>query len=580
MPSDPPTARIGLDRGSAPKPPRPPAPPRDEDARPRPVGLHGRYVIGDEIAAGGMATVHLGRMLGDAGFARTVAIKRLHPQLAKDPEVCAMLLDEGRLAARIHHLNVVTTLDVVASGDELFVVMEYVHGEALSALIRAAIRRGERMPPRVVAAVLSGALRGLHAAHEARDPQGDPLGVVHRDVSPQNILVGSDGMARVLDFGIAKAAGRMHVTQDGRIKGKFGYMPPEQLHAEVLDRRTDVYAAGVVLWEALVGARLFAGKGQTPDFARLLNPVVDPPSTRARGLSAYDAVVMRALSREAEGRFPTALAMAEALEACGPVAPTAVVGAWVMDVAGELLAERAARIAAVESRLMTSIRDSLHVIEASDLRVNHVAGAAGTASTGPAPPIPRSGSPPPPAPEGAAAGAGIAPGPSDRPPAPAAPVPASSGASSGRDAALRRAGPIPCPAAARRRPGWAPRSSARSRSRRRSWSSRPSPRRPRARRPPRARRRPRAPPPRPRRRARPPRSSPWPPRPSPRPPPPRASCPRARPPPSPRRRPPPTRHAGRGLPSAAGAAGAGAACSPPFTIDGEGHKKYKLECLR
>jgi serine/threonine-protein kinase len=263
----------------------PQAPRQAGGARLRPVGLHGRYVIGEEIAAGGMATVHLGRMLGDAGFARTVAIKRLHPQFAKDPEVCAMLLDEGRLSARIHHLNVVTTLDVVVSGDELFVVMEYVHGEALSALIRASIRRSARIPPRIVAAVLSGALRGLHAAHEARDPSGEPLGVVHRDVSPQNILVGSDGVARVLDFGIAKAAGRMQVTQDGRIKGKFGYMPPEQLHAEVLDRRADIYAAGVVLWEALVSARLFAGKGDTPDFARLLNPSVDPPSTRARGLT-------------------------------------------------------------------------------------------------------------------------------------------------------------------------------------------------------------------------------------------------------------------------------------------------------
>jgi eukaryotic-like serine/threonine-protein kinase len=367
MPPDP-SARTGHDGG-----PRPQAPGATR--------AHGRYVIGDEIAAGGMATVHLGRMLGDAGFARTVAIKRLHPQFAKDPEVCAMLLDEGRLAARIHHLNVVTTLDVVASGDELFVVMEYVHGEALSALIRAAVRRDERMPPRIVAAVLAGALRGLHAAHEARDAHGDLLGVVHRDISPQNILVGIDGVARVLDFGIAKAAGRMHVTTDGRIKGKFGYMPPEQLQAEVLDRRADIYAAGVVLWEALVGARLFAGKAQTPDFARLLNPVVEPPSTRVRGLSpAHDAVVMHAVTREAEGRFGTALEMAEALEACGPVAPPAEVGAWVIAVAGELLAERASRISAVESRLMTSIRDSLHLIEASEVRIAKLDGLTGTVS--------------------------------------------------------------------------------------------------------------------------------------------------------------------------------------------------------
>jgi serine/threonine-protein kinase len=376
----------------------------------------GRYVVGDEIASGGMATVHLGRMLGDAGFARTVAIKRLHPQYTRDPDVCAMLLDEGRLSARIHHLNVVTTLDVVASEGDLFIVMEYVHGEPLSALIRAAIRKGQKVPPRICSAVLSGALRGLHAAHEARDARGEPLGVVHRDVSPQNILVGSDGVARVLDFGIAKAAGRAQVTTDGSIKGKFGYMPPEQLHGEVLDRRADVYAAGVVLWEALVGARLFAGSGATPDFARLLDPRVDPPSSRlARLPPAYDAVVMRALAREAEGRFPTTLEMAEALEACGPVAPPAEVGAWVMDVAGDLLAELSGRVVAIETRLLSSIRESLHLLESSDAAVTHLdalpaflasarASIAGPDGDLPAPrPTLASSVPPPPGPASAAA---------------------------------------------------------------------------------------------------------------------------------------------------------------------------------
>ena len=341
--------------------------------------LHGRYVIGDEIAAGGMATVHLGRMLGDAGFARTVAIKRLHPQFAEDPDICAMLLDEGRLAARIHHLNVVTTLDVVASGGELFVVMEYVHGEALSALIRSSIRRSQQIPARIVAAIVSGALRGLHAAHEARDAHGDPLGVVHRDISPQNILVSSDGIARVLDFGIAKAAGRMHTTMDGRIKGKFGYMPPEQLHAERVDRRADIYASGVVLWESLVGARLFAGRPEAPNLARAHDEVVAPPSSRVPALlPAHDAVVLRALAREPDDRFGTALEMAEALEGCGPVAPPAEVGAWVVATAGELLAERAARIAAVETRLVTGIRDSIALITASDARVTRLEGVQPT----------------------------------------------------------------------------------------------------------------------------------------------------------------------------------------------------------
>ncbi len=173
----------------------------------------------------------------------------------------------------------------------------------------------------------------------------------------------------MLDFGIAKAAGRMQVTQDGRIKGKFGYMPPEQLHGEVLDRRADIYAAGVVLWEALVGARLFAGRGDAPDFARLLEASVDPPSSKVRMSPAYDAVVLRALAREAQSRWPTALEMAEALEACGPVAPPAAGGAWVTDVAGDLLAELSGRIAAIETRLVSGIRDSLYLLETIDSRV-------------------------------------------------------------------------------------------------------------------------------------------------------------------------------------------------------------------
>jgi serine/threonine-protein kinase len=337
------------------------------------TGREGRYVIGEEIAAGGMATVHLGRMLGDAGFARTVAIKRLHPQYAKDPDFAAMLLDEGRLASRIQHVNVVPTLDVVASGGDLFMVMEYVHGEPLHKLLRAVVRARSRIPPRLAAGIVAGALRGLHAAHEARDAHGRLLGVVHRDVSPQNIIVGADGVPRVLDFGIAKAAGRAHTTQTGQIKGKFAYMPPEQLHGEELDRRADIYAAGVVLWESLVGARLFAGADQAPNLGKLLDPHVEPPSTRAPGIdAAYDAVALRALARAKEARFATALEMAEALEACAPVATAAEIGAWVQATAGEALAERAARIAAVEKELAQRIRDSLDYLEAIEETITDV----------------------------------------------------------------------------------------------------------------------------------------------------------------------------------------------------------------
>src|SRR5262249_50892141 len=154
----------------------------------------------------------------------------------------SMFLDEARLAARIKHPNVVPTLDVVAEDGELFLVMEYVHGESLSRLLRVAINRGEMVPPRIVSSIIAGVLYGLHAAHEAKSESGEPLNIVHRDVSPQNILVGSDGVVRVLDFGVAKAAGRLHTTREGQLKGKIAYMPPEQLNNKPLTRRADVYA--------------------------------------------------------------------------------------------------------------------------------------------------------------------------------------------------------------------------------------------------------------------------------------------------------------------------------------------------
>src|ERR1035437_3672665 len=149
----------------------------------------GRYALYGEIASGGMATVHFGRLLGPVGFSRTVAIKRLHPQFAKDPEFVTMFLDEARLASRIRHPNVARTLDVVALEGELFLVMDYVEGEALSRLLRTCRARGTPVPPKVAAAIVCGVLHGLHAAHEAKSERGEPLGIVHRDVSPQNVLV-------------------------------------------------------------------------------------------------------------------------------------------------------------------------------------------------------------------------------------------------------------------------------------------------------------------------------------------------------------------------------------------------------
>ncbi|APR78232.1 serine/threonine protein kinase [Minicystis rosea] len=275
----------------------------------------GRYALRDELARGGMATVHLGRLLGPAGFARTVAIKRLHPHLATDPSFVAMLLDEARLAARIQHPNVAATIDVVAKDGELFVVMEYLHGETLGRLLRAAKARGQRVPPNIAVAISVGALTGLHAAHEARGETGEPLGLVHRDVSPQNIMIRRDGTAVVVDFGVAKAAGRFHVTEEGQIKGKLPYMASEQVRNQPLTRRVDVYAAAAVLWETLVGERLVQGTSEGEVLEKLLFSTFTSPSSHVDGISeALDAVVMKGLARRADERWSTALEMALALE--------------------------------------------------------------------------------------------------------------------------------------------------------------------------------------------------------------------------------------------------------------------------
>jgi eukaryotic-like serine/threonine-protein kinase len=310
----------------------------------------GRYAIGGEIAAGGMATVHYGRLLGPVGFSRTVAIKRLHPQFAKDPEFVSMFLDEARLAARIRHPNVVSTLDVVALEGELFVVMDYVQGESLARLQRASRSRKEGVPLGHALAILTGVLHGLHAAHEATSERGEPLHIVHRDVSPQNVLVGVDGIPRVLDFGVAKAAGRVHTTREGQIKGKIAYMAPEQLHGQPVDRRTDVYAAAVVLWEVLAGRRLFETDQEAAAFQLAQRHDMAPPSRHAVDVPAeLDAIVLRGLSPRPDDRFATAREMAVSLERIAPFPTARELGEWVEELAHASLEERAGRVADMES---------------------------------------------------------------------------------------------------------------------------------------------------------------------------------------------------------------------------------------
>jgi len=325
------------------------------------VRVIGRYALYAPLAAGGMATVHFGRLLGPVGFSRTVAIKRLHGQYAQDPEFVSMFLDEARLAARIRHPNVVPTLDVVATDGELFLVMDYVAGESLARLARTMIELGTRMPLRMVSSIMAGVLHGLHAAHEAKDERGMPLGIVHRDVSPQNVLVGTDGVSKILDFGVAKAAGRVQTTRDGQIKGKLAYMPPEQLRGVSVSRATDIYAAGVVLWELVAGQRLFSGDNEGVVVAKVLQGDVASPAEvlRAKGvrltpeqehaLPRLEKLIFRAVSADPEARFSTAKEMALELERAVPPATASEVGDWVEANAHEILTQRADRVAEIES---------------------------------------------------------------------------------------------------------------------------------------------------------------------------------------------------------------------------------------
>jgi len=319
------------------------APPSRRSAR-------GRYAIHDEIASGGMATVHLGKMSGPFGFNSTVAIKRLHPQLAKDPQFVAMFLDEARLASRVRHPNVVPVLDVFAEEGELSLVMEYVEGESLAQLWRLAQDRGTPAPVPVAVGIATSILQGLHAAHEARDEQGALLGLVHRDVSPQNVIVGADGVVRVIDFGIAKAAGRCNVSKDGQLKGKIAYMAPEQIQRGVVNSRTDVYGASVLLWELLTGERLFDGEAEGMILGSVLDdPVPAPSSLRADLPAAIDAIVLRGLDRTQERRFGSAREMARALESVVRPATAAEIGEWVQAMAPPALAERRRKLARLEA---------------------------------------------------------------------------------------------------------------------------------------------------------------------------------------------------------------------------------------
>ncbi|MET0794561.1 MAG: serine/threonine-protein kinase [Polyangiaceae bacterium] len=317
------------------------------------------------MASGGMASVHLGRLLGPVGFSKIVAIKRLHEEFAADPEFLSMFIAEARLASAISHPNVVSTLDVVVEGDELLLVMEYVQGETLSQLTKLAKKQGTPAPLGIIQRIVCDALDGLHAAHTA-SVGGRPLNIVHRDVSPQNIMVGVTGVARVLDFGIAQAASRMELTRPGQVKGKISYLSPEQLRGLPLDARTDVFSAGVVLWESLTGRRLFHAEDLRQTVDRLQKAVIPKPSTKNPAVSSeLDGVVMKALERDCSRRFASAAQFADALRRVPGEATRAELGAWVRSTASQALAQRLEALEELEAVDMASAIENSEPLRSS-----------------------------------------------------------------------------------------------------------------------------------------------------------------------------------------------------------------------
>lgn len=311
---------------------------------------HFRFTPLAKIASGGTATVFVGR--GPGGL---VALKRPHPHVLEDERQRAALLREARIAASLHHPNIVEVSEVETVGADMQLVMQYVEGTALGTLIAIEAKRDHRLPPAIAVRIVLDAAAGLQAVHEKRDASGSVLGLVHRDISPQNILVGVDGIARLTDFGLAKAVyeGAPSTTQ-GTLKGKLGYMAPEYIGHGQLDGAVDVFAMGVVLWEALAGRRLFRGDNEIQTLDRVLRD--EPPRLAdvAAGLAPFDPVVARAVAEDPAARFPSARAFAAALSDAAQAARAQVdhedVGAYVARAVGSELTRRRESVARAERR--------------------------------------------------------------------------------------------------------------------------------------------------------------------------------------------------------------------------------------
>jgi eukaryotic-like serine/threonine-protein kinase len=312
-----------------------PAPPAS--SRPAPASLTGmlplgRLTIEEAIGRGGMATVHRARLEGPGGFRKRLAIKRIHPWLAEQDEFIDMFLDEARLAAAIEHPNVAQVIALGKDEATYWLAMEYLDGLSLREVMTALDERGRRMIWPVAAQIIAGAADGLHAAHELVDDHGRALQVVHRDATPHNVFITYEGAVKVVDFGVAKALGRLNLTVDGGlVKGKLAYMSPEQVAGAEVDRRTDVFALGVVLWELVTGRRLFWRQSDVETYEAVRRAVVPAPRVLRKDCPAtLERIIVTALATDLDARYPTAHSLAQALRQLlvseGLVVPSTTIG--------------------------------------------------------------------------------------------------------------------------------------------------------------------------------------------------------------------------------------------------------------
>jgi serine/threonine-protein kinase len=329
----------------------------------KPGDTLGRYEILMPVARGGMASVWAARMVGSRGFQKLVAVKTMLPDLSDDDDFEAMFLDEARLAARIRHPHVVEIIDL---GDEeglVYIVMEWVDGETIFTLNKSAKAKGG-IPLPVLLRIASAACGGLHAAHELRDDKGQLLNLVHRDVSPQNIMVSFDGIVKIVDFGVAKAAGRLHETRvAGIMKGKVPYLSPEQLTSGKVDRRADIFALGILIYAMVSGYHPFRGENDAKTMENICTRAHVPLRELVAGTPPeLEATVDRALAKDPAARWPDCAALQRALDllasAIGPPVTDGDVARFMRATLGDIIEDRRKRLAVAiqmaDARIVTS----------------------------------------------------------------------------------------------------------------------------------------------------------------------------------------------------------------------------------